>query len=92
MGNDSDDDKEKIVIEEIQQNSDKGTIEIVEHEGSALADIPALGTQERALAEKKLVRKLDSRLLPTIFVIYIMNYIDVSFFPPLHYFLTLSES
>ncbi|KAJ7643677.1 MFS general substrate transporter [Roridomyces roridus] len=31
---------------------------------------------ERNLAERKLVRKLDCRLLPTIFLIYIMNYID----------------
>ncbi|PPR01382.1 hypothetical protein CVT24_006220 [Panaeolus cyanescens] len=34
------------------------------------------GSPERLLAEKKLVRKLDSRLLPTIFIIFIMNYID----------------
>ena len=32
----------------------------------------------RKSAEKKLVRKLDGRLLPTIIVIFIMNYIDVS--------------
>jgi len=35
------------------------------------------GSRERLLAERKLVRKLDMRLLPTIFLIYIMNYIDV---------------
>ncbi|KXN84326.1 hypothetical protein AN958_12741 [Leucoagaricus sp. SymC.cos] len=34
------------------------------------------GTRERTLAEKRLLRKLDMRLLPTIFIIYIMNYID----------------
>ena len=28
--------------------------------------------------EKHLVRKLDMRLMPTIFLIFIMNYIDVS--------------
>ena len=32
----------------------------------------------RGSAEKILVRKLDMRLLPTIVVIFIMNYIDVS--------------
>ena len=32
----------------------------------------------RKSAEKELVRKLDMRLLPTIVVIFIMNYIDVS--------------
>ncbi|KAJ3501242.1 hypothetical protein NLJ89_g9428 [Agrocybe chaxingu] len=34
------------------------------------------GSPERVLAERKLIRKLDMRLLPTIFLIYIMNYID----------------
>ncbi|KAJ7261884.1 major facilitator superfamily domain-containing protein [Mycena rebaudengoi] len=38
--------------------------------------LPEVGSPERLLAEKRLVRKLDIRLLPTIFVIYIMNYID----------------
>ncbi|ELU38587.1 tartrate transporter [Rhizoctonia solani AG-1 IA] len=36
---------------------------------------------ERARAEKKLVRKLDSRLMPTMILIFIMNYIDVSAIP-----------
>jgi len=34
----------------------------------------------RSSAERKLVRKLDMRLLPTIVLIYIMNYIDVRWF------------
>ncbi len=38
---------------------------------------PEPGSRERALAEKRLVRKLDIRLLPTIILIYVMNYIDV---------------
>jgi hypothetical protein len=38
--------------------------------------LPPSGSAERALAERKLVRKLDMRLLPTIFLIFIMNYID----------------
>lgn len=40
--------------------------------------LPAPGSQERLLAERKLVRKLDVRLIPTVFLIFIMNYIDVS--------------
>lgn len=44
---------------------------------TSLLALPEPGTPERLLAERKLVRKLDSRVLPTIFVIYIMNYIDV---------------
>jgi hypothetical protein len=34
-----------------------------------------LSDTERKVAERKLVWKLDSRLLPCIFVIYIMNYV-----------------
>lgn len=40
--------------------------------------LPAPGTSERADAEKSLLRRLDVRLLPTIVIIYVMNYIDVS--------------
>ena len=40
--------------------------------------LPAPGSKERLLAERRLVRKLDVRLVPTIFLIFIMNYIDVS--------------
>ena len=36
-----------------------------------------LEDDKRASAERRLVKKLDYRLLPTIVVIYIMNYIDV---------------
>jgi hypothetical protein len=39
--------------------------------------LPEPGSQGRAVAERNLVRKLDKRLLPTIFFIFIMNYIDV---------------
>uniref|UniRef100_A0A8H8CPL8 Major facilitator superfamily (MFS) profile domain-containing protein n=1 Tax=Psilocybe cubensis TaxID=181762 RepID=A0A8H8CPL8_PSICU len=38
--------------------------------------LPKVGSPERISAERALVRKLDMRLLPTIFVIFIMNYID----------------
>ncbi|KAF5322407.1 hypothetical protein D9619_001308 [Psilocybe cf. subviscida] len=41
-----------------------------------LEKLPPSGSAERTLAERKLVRKLDMRLLPTIFLIFIMNYID----------------
>ena len=36
-----------------------------------------LESDKRASAEKQLVKKLDYRLLPTIVVIYIMNFVDV---------------
>ncbi|KAJ6614797.1 MFS general substrate transporter [Mycena sp. CBHHK59/15] len=38
--------------------------------------LPEIGSPERLLAERRLVRRLDTRLLPTIFFIYVMNYID----------------
>jgi hypothetical protein len=40
--------------------------------------IPLTG-YERQKAEKALIRKLDTRLLGPVVVIYIMNYIDVGF-------------
>ena len=36
-----------------------------------------LENDKRVSAERRLVKKLDHRLLPTIIVIYIMNFIDV---------------
>ena len=36
-----------------------------------------LENDQRVSAERRLVKKLDHRLLPTIILIYIMNYIDV---------------
>lgn len=41
-------------------------------------------SEMRQTAERKLVRKLDFRLLPTIVLIFIMNYIDVSELSCLH--------
>ncbi|KAG8221319.1 major facilitator superfamily domain-containing protein [Butyriboletus roseoflavus] len=35
-----------------------------------------LQVEKRQIAERRLVRKLDFRLLPTVVVIYLMNYID----------------
>ncbi|KAG6887742.1 hypothetical protein C0995_013216 [Termitomyces sp. Mi166 len=54
-------------------------IEVEENKRASNVDalgLPEPGTPERLEAERKLVRKLDWRLLPTIAVIYIMNYID----------------
>jgi hypothetical protein len=48
-----------------------------ETQQSSPVQIPEHGSQERLIAERKLVRMLDTRLLPTLFIIYIMNYIDV---------------
>lgn len=74
--------KAKVSLEEVQNTSDRGTAEDLGKEMADYDELPPTGTQERIIAEKKLVRKLDSRVLPTIFVIYIMNYIDVSAISP----------
>ena len=50
------------------------------HTQDNLETLPERGSQERAVAERNLIKKLDARLLPTIFFIFIMNNIDVRFF------------
>ena len=41
-------------------------------------DFVLLKEENREAAERHVVRKLDVRLMPTVVVIYLMNYIDVS--------------
>lgn len=38
--------------------------------------VAAMSPEQRAAAEKALLRKIDSRLLPMIVLMYIMNYLD----------------
>ena len=38
--------------------------------------VAAWSSEERALQEKKLVRKIDLRLMPMVILMYIMNYLD----------------
>uniref|UniRef100_A0A0W0G0G1 Uncharacterized protein n=1 Tax=Moniliophthora roreri TaxID=221103 RepID=A0A0W0G0G1_MONRR len=60
-----------------EKEYDKAQASMEEDVGRPNEDpLPASGTPERALAERKLVRKLDTRVLPTIVLIFIMNYID----------------
>lgn len=74
------DDKEKISIEETQLRSQQEDLGSFHRDADGKDDLAPLGSEERAVAEKKLLRKLDYRLLPTVFIIYVMNYIDVSQF------------
>lgn len=53
----------------------KEPVETLQERGK---DDELLTPERRPAAERQLVRKLDMRLLPTIIVIFIMNYIDVS--------------
>ena len=41
-------------------------------------DFVLLKEENREAAERHVVRKLDMRLMPTVVIIYLMNYIDVS--------------
>ncbi|GBE81286.1 MFS general substrate transporter [Sparassis latifolia] len=56
---------------------DPGLVEHRSPSGSVVdQDDELLADNVRVAAERKLVRTLDSRLMPTIIVIFIMNYID----------------
>ncbi|KAI5449816.1 hypothetical protein NCC49_004028 [Naganishia albida] len=65
----------------------KGEVEHYETEGSSLqADltelqreilvVAALSEEDFKSEEKKLVRKIDTRLLPTLFILLVLNYLD----------------
>ncbi|KAG5732000.1 hypothetical protein E4T56_gene18263 [Termitomyces sp. T112] len=62
------DTKKESIIVDVEENTRASDLDNL--------GLPVSGTPERLKAERKLVRKLDSRLLPTVFVIFIMNYID----------------
>jgi len=65
-------------MSDTDKHSDEFIVDVA-HNQSVQDDkhkLPEPGSRERTLAEKRLVRKLDIRLLPTIFLIFIMNYID----------------
>lgn len=63
-----------------KENSAGSITESINDATVRLDKLPEPGSPERLLAERKLVRRLDMRLLPTIFLIFIMNYIDVCVF------------
>jgi len=59
-----------------KKDSSLKEIDNASSDGGHVIEGRLLSDTERKVAERKLVWKLDSRLLPCIFVIYIMNYID----------------
>lgn len=56
-------------IDDVKQND----IEFVEESNS--------NDEERAREEKALVRKIDLYLLPTVWLMYLLSYMDVSLLP-----------
>lgn len=67
--------------EDLTTKKPTGEHRYIEHSGTKLTDgdgnSEILDASARPAAERHLVRKLDRRLLPTIILIFIMNYIDV---------------
>lgn len=61
-----------LEIADIQEISNGKDIQDDTSSSDAIMDVEA-----RKIAERKLVRKLDMRLVSTIILIFIMNYIDV---------------
>lgn len=64
------DEKYEAKVDQVEASSAEVTV--IDEDGELL--LP----ERRQEAERKLVRKLDFRLLPSIILIFILNYIDVS--------------
>jgi hypothetical protein len=67
-------------LNDAMAESKKESTSIDESQPSQSDDLLILsqpGSRAKLLAEQKLVRKLDMRLLPVVFAIYVLNHIDV---------------
>ncbi|KAL2434161.1 hypothetical protein ABEF94_015272 [Exophiala dermatitidis] len=60
----------------IKQNVENAEFVATRKRAEAPAYIQSLTPEQRAAAEKALVRKIDIRLIPTVIIIYILNYLD----------------
>ncbi len=79
MANDiiyEEDSKAKRSVED--QQIERVSAKIQEDDIKSESSIQIMDAAKRKAAERHLVRKLDMRLMPTIVLIFIMNYIDVS--------------
>ena len=76
------DEKNEALVEHVERSSPMGIAPSTasDRANHALLDGDLLADDVRPAAERRLVRTLDMRLLPTVILIYIMNYIDVSSF------------
>ena len=64
-------------IEKVSLDSTSGGAK-KESDAASDSSIAILDAGRRAVEERRLLRKLDMRLMPMIILIYLMNYIDVS--------------
>ena len=60
-----------------EKSSDTFTENVVLVQGEP-DDFVLLKEENRKAAERHVVRRLDMRLMPTVVILYLMNYIDVS--------------
>ncbi|KAI0741190.1 MFS general substrate transporter [Earliella scabrosa] len=72
------DEKNEALVEHVERSSPMGVAPSTASDRAkqALLDGDLLADDVRPAAERRLVRTLDMRLLPTVILIYIMNYID----------------
>ncbi|KAI0753056.1 MFS general substrate transporter [Daedaleopsis nitida] len=70
------DEKKQVAVEEVDRGPSSTAPSLDDSPRQALLDGELLAEDVRPAAERSLVRTLDMRLLPTIILIYIMNYID----------------
>lgn len=73
-------------VDSIKKISDKTYVDDVSEKQSAPAEVERpdrvnFDSEQRAAEERRLVRKLDMRLIPMVTLIFIMNYIDVCLLP-----------
>lgn len=61
-----------------EKKSEPFTENVVTKQQEQDDDFILLTTENRKAAERDFLRRLDMRLMPTVVVIYVMNYIDVS--------------
>ena len=74
LGSDNDDKADFKNVEDTTQTSDSVVRPVLTFEPPPL--VRNLSPQERLELETRLKRKIDMRLLPSIILIYIMNYLD----------------
>ena len=69
---------------EMHEHKNEASVELVETivRVPTDRDVELLSAERRPTAEKQLVKMLDLRLLPTIILIFILNFIDVSLMIP----------
>jgi len=72
----SDDVRDKAHDMELVDEMEKDNLDRPRRGLEAPPLVAAMSNEDRNAVEKRLVRRIDTRLLPPIIVMYIMNYLD----------------